>query len=54
MISAPARSSASSRSAARNDKAGTSLNMIRWLSAHSVKESFCPSAAIAYPYMSEK
>ena len=42
------------RASGTNDKAGTSLNMIRWLSAHSVKESFCPSAAIAYPYMSEK
>ena len=42
------------RASGTNDKAGTSLNIIRWLSAHSVKESFCPSSAITYPYMSEK
>lgn len=42
------------RASGTNDKAGTSLNMLRWVSAHAVKESFCPSSAIAYPYMSEK
>jgi len=42
------------RAAGTNDKAGTALNIIRWVSAHTVKESFVPSAAIAYSYMSEK
>ena len=42
------------RASGTNDKAGTSLNMIRWVSAHSVKESYSPSAAINYPYMAEK
>jgi 1-pyrroline-5-carboxylate dehydrogenase len=42
------------RASGTNDKAGTSLNMLRWLSAHAVKESFCPSADIIYPYMREK
>lgn len=28
------------RASGTNDKAGTSLNMIRWVSAHSVKESY--------------
>ena len=42
------------RASGTNDKAGTWLNMIRWVSAHSVKETFSPSTAIAYPYMSEK
>ena len=41
------------RASGTNDKAGTSLNIIRWVSAHSVKESFCPSPAIAYPYMAQ-
>ena len=41
------------RASGTNDKAGTALNMIRWVSAHSVKESWSPSTAIAYPYMSE-
>lgn len=41
------------RASGTNDKAGTVLNMIRWVSAHSVKEAFSPSPAINYPYMSE-
>ena len=42
------------RASGTNDKAGTALNMIRWMSPHCVKEAFNPSEAIAYPYMSEK
>ncbi len=41
------------RASGTNDKAGTSLNMIRWVSAHSVKEAFSPSSAVNYPYMSQ-
>ena len=42
------------RASGTNDKAGTALNMIRWMSPHCVKETFEPSSAIAYPYMCEK
>ncbi len=42
------------RASGTNDKAGTVLNMIRWMSPHCVKETFVPSTAIAYPYMAEK
>lgn len=42
------------RASGTNDKAGTGLNIIRWVSAHAVKEVFSPSPAINYPYMSEK
>lgn len=42
------------RASGTNDKAGTRLNMVRWVSAHTVKENFCPSCAITYPYMIEK
>ncbi|WP_294147452.1 L-glutamate gamma-semialdehyde dehydrogenase [uncultured Clostridium sp.] len=42
------------RASGTNDKAGTTLNMMRWISSHTVKESFCPSSDITYPYMSEK
>lgn len=41
------------RASGTNDKAGTALNLLRWVSAHAVKESFSPSSAIAYPYMAE-
>ena len=45
--SRPGRSSVSSRSAARaasgtNDKAGSKLNLVRWVSARTVKENFNP------------
>ena len=43
-----------SRASGTNDKAGTALNMIRWMSPHAVKETFAPSDAIVYPYMAEK
>ena len=43
-----------SRASGTNDKAGTALNMIRWMSPHAVKETFNPSDAIVYPYMAEK
>lgn len=43
-----------SRQSGTNDKAGTALNMIRWMSPHCVKETFNPSEAIVYPYMSEE
>ncbi len=42
------------RASGTNDKAGTALNMIRWMSPHAVKETFNPSEAIVYPYMSER
>lgn len=42
------------RASGTNDKAGTMLNILRWVSAHTVKEAFSPSPAVVYPYMSEK
>ena len=41
------------RASGTNDKAGTGLNIIRWVSAHAVKEAFSPSCSINYPYMQE-
>ncbi len=41
------------RASGTNDKAGTNLNMMRWVSPHTVKETFSPSPAVNYPYMSE-
>ena len=37
-----------------NDKAGSILNMIRWMSPQTVKENFCPSENYRYPYMDEE
>ena len=54
--SRPARWSASSRSAARaasgtNDKAGSKLNLLRWVSARTIKETFAPPTDYRYPFM---
>jgi 1-pyrroline-5-carboxylate dehydrogenase len=41
------------RASGTNDKAGSFLNLIRWVSARTVKENFVPPADFAYPFMSE-
>jgi 1-pyrroline-5-carboxylate dehydrogenase len=42
------------RASGTNDKAGSLLNLIRWTSARSVKETFNPPEYIQYPFMEEK
>jgi 1-pyrroline-5-carboxylate dehydrogenase len=39
------------RASGTNDKAGSLLNMLRWTSARTVKETFNAPRAIEYPYM---
>ena len=39
------------RRSGTNDKAGSSLNLLRWLSARTVKETFDPPRAYRYPHM---
>ena len=41
------------RRSGTNDKAGSSMNLLRWLSARTVKENFNPPKQILYPYMDE-
>ncbi|OLS26055.1 MAG: 1-pyrroline-5-carboxylate dehydrogenase [Candidatus Heimdallarchaeota archaeon LC_2] len=40
-----------SRASGTNDKAGSLLNLIRWTSPRSIKETFVPSRNWDYPYM---
>jgi 1-pyrroline-5-carboxylate dehydrogenase len=40
------------RASGTNDKAGSSLNLLRWTSPRIVKENFAPPTAIGYPSMS--
>jgi 1-pyrroline-5-carboxylate dehydrogenase len=40
-----------SRASGTNDKAGSSLNLLRWTSARSIKETFVPSTSHGYPHM---
>ncbi|HUF23147.1 MAG TPA: L-glutamate gamma-semialdehyde dehydrogenase [Vicinamibacterales bacterium] len=42
------------RSSGTNDKAGSKLNLIRWASARTIKETFVPPTDYKYPFMSEK
>jgi 1-pyrroline-5-carboxylate dehydrogenase len=40
-----------SRLSGTNDKAGSYLNLLRWVNPISIKENFNPPTAINYPYM---
>jgi len=42
------------RSSGTNDKAGSMLNIIRWASPRTIKESFIPPHDYRYPFMKEK
>ena len=42
------------RGSGTNDKAGSPLNLYRWMSLKTVKESFTPPHEIAYPFMLEE
>lgn len=42
------------RASGTNDKAGSILNLYRWLSARTIKETFDPPVHYAYPFMKEK
>ena len=42
------------RGSGTNDKAGSKLNLVRWVSARAIKETFAPPRDYRYPYMSEK
>ena len=39
------------RASGTNDKAGSSLNLLRWVSPRSVKETFVPATDYRYPFM---
>jgi 1-pyrroline-5-carboxylate dehydrogenase len=42
------------RGSGTNDKAGSKLNLLRWISARTVKENFVPPRAYGYPYMEQE
>ena len=42
------------RSSGTNDKAGSKLNLVRWVSARTVKETFSPPRDHRYPFMAEE
>jgi len=42
------------RGSGTNDKAGSKMNLLRWVSARAIKETFAPPRDYRYPYMSEE
>lgn len=42
-----------SRASGTNDKAGSALNLVRWVSARSVKETLVPPTEYRYPFMGD-
>ena len=41
------------RGSGTNDKAGSMLNLLRWVSARTIKETFTPATDFRYPFMEE-
>ena len=42
------------RASGTNDKAGSKMNLIRWVSARTIKENFAPPREFSYSYMAEE
>jgi len=42
------------RASGTNDKAGSKMNLVRWVSARTIKETFVPPRDWRYPYMAEE
>ncbi len=42
------------RASGTNDKAGSKMNLVRWVSARTVKETFAPPTDYTYPFMAEE
>jgi len=42
------------RASGTNDKAGSKMNLMRWVSARTIKETFAPATDYTYPFMAEE
>jgi 1-pyrroline-5-carboxylate dehydrogenase len=42
------------RGSGTNDKAGSKMNLMRWVSARTIKETFVPPTDFRYPFMAEE
>ncbi|MCC7126598.1 MAG: L-glutamate gamma-semialdehyde dehydrogenase [Acidobacteria bacterium] len=42
------------RASGTNDKAGSKMNLLRWVSARTIKETFVPPTDYTYPFMAEE
>ena len=41
------------RASGTNDKAGSYLNLLRWVSPQAIKETFAPAEDYSYPFVSD-
>jgi 1-pyrroline-5-carboxylate dehydrogenase len=41
------------RASGTNDKAGSMINLLRWVSPRTIKETFVPSTDYKYPFMKQ-
>ncbi len=41
------------RGSGTNDKAGSKINLLRWVSPRTIKECFVPDESYKYPFMEE-
>jgi 1-pyrroline-5-carboxylate dehydrogenase len=41
------------RASGTNDKAGSVLNLYRWVSPRAIKETWNPPVSVGYPFMNE-
>ena len=41
------------RASGTNDKAGSAVNLLRWVSQRAIKESFVPPTGVRYPHQDE-
>ena len=42
------------RGSGTNDKAGAQMNLLRWVSARTIKETFIPATEYGYPFLEEE
>ena len=42
------------RASGTNDKAGSMVNLMRWVSPRTIKENFVPPREVVYPHMQEE
>jgi 1-pyrroline-5-carboxylate dehydrogenase len=42
------------RASGTNDKAGSAMNLLRWMSVRTLKETFAPPKSWEYPFMGEE
>ena len=43
-----------SRASGTNDKAGSKMNLLRWVSPRTIKETFAPPTDHRYPFMADE